>query len=302
MSDKVNPLLQGLLDSMQDLEDASANAKVLIYGESGVGKTVAAVQVAQAILKQKRKKNPKAKILYIDAVEGWVSLLNHPGLTTNVTRFVYQNHAQLMTLAQAFQADVEQVKDFEVIIFDELSTMSKKDLDAVLFARSAADKSKDPDVPTQPDFFANTERMRRLIVMFLGLQNKSIIPVSHLRNDKDDKAGYSIIRPGFMPKFSETLRENLHVVAHMTANEKPSEDGKILYLRQFQVHPTRLVVAKSRVGGLPTHVTVPEFITGLTEWMQGSRPDQDESAIEILDDSAVQVEETDDAFIGIEVE
>ena len=48
-----------------------------------------------------------------------------------------------MTLAQALQADVEQVKDFEVIIFDELSTMSKKDLDAVLSARSAADKSKD---------------------------------------------------------------------------------------------------------------------------------------------------------------
>lgn len=296
MSVTEDQILQGLLDSMQDLEDATANAKVLIYGESGVGKTVAAVQIAQEITPADKR------ILYLDAVEGWVSLLNHKGLTQRTTRMVYLGRSQIDSIVDQIKEGNEKFTQFGTIILDELSTMSKNDLDRVLAARSAKDKGKDPDVPTQPDFFSNTERMRRTSVGLLKLP-VNIILVSHLREDKDQRTGAVFTRPAFMPKFSETLRENVHVVAYMTADERLDEESSsVQYKRHLQVHPTKVIVAKSRVGGLATQVTVPEFYTGLSEWMKGEREDQDESKVIVEDDPIEAVLSDDDESVGIIVE
>ena len=289
--------IEALLDSMQDLENATANAKIMLYGESGVGKTVASMEIAQAITP------PDKRIVYIDAVEGWVSLLNHKGLTNRTTRMKYLGRSQIDEVVKALRNGDERFAKFGTIVLDEFSTMSKNDLDIVLAARAAKDRGKDPDVPTQPDFFANTERMRRTSLNLLGL-GINIILVSHLREDKDQRTGTTFIRPAFMPKFSETLRENVHVVAYMTADQQIRDEEEI-YVRALQVHPTKAIVAKSRVGGLNPSVTVPEFIEGLTEWMNGDREDQDESQVVIEEDPIeVSVESDDDTddSVGIVVE
>ena len=291
-------ILQGLLDSMQDLEDATANAKILLYGESGVGKTVAAMQIAQKITPADKR------ILYLDAVEGWVSCLNHKaeGLTHRTTRMVYLGRSQIDSIVDQVKAGHEKFIPFGTIVLDELSTMSKNDLDRVLAARAAKDRGKDPDVPTQPDFFSNTERMRRTSVALLKLP-VNIILVSHLREDKDQRTGTVFTRPAFMPKFSETLRENVHVVAYMTADERFDEaEHKVEYERYLRVHPKKTIVAKSRVGGLNPQVSVPEFKEGLLEWMNGDREDQDESKVVIEDDPVENIPTDDDESVGIIVE
>lgn len=291
-------ILQGLLDSMEDMEHASPLAKIMIYGESGVGKTVAALQVAQAIT------SPDKRVLYLDAVEGWVSLLNHPELKKRVTRMVYKGRSQIDAIADYVGKEDSPLLQFETVILDELSTMSKNDLDIVLAQRSKADAGKDPDVPTQPDYLSNTERMRRTATKLLKA-GVNIILVSHLREDKDQRTGVITIKPAFMPKFSETLRENIHVVAYMTADERRDEEGVVSYLRALQVHPTKGVVAKTRVGGLTTRVDVDEFINTYIEWQRGDREEQNEDEIIILDepvDAVVSESEDTDDSVGIVVD
>src|SRR4249919_211375 len=104
----------------------------MIYGPNGVGKTVEAARLAKSICP------PGKKILYVDAVEGWVALLNHSDeqLTSNVSRMVYDSISQLALLGNAIAAKVAPFDNIGVLVFDELSRMSKKDLDIVLASRS----------------------------------------------------------------------------------------------------------------------------------------------------------------------
>lgn len=291
----MNPqLLEALNKSLVDLETASPTVNIMIYGESGVGKTVAAVEIAQKICP------PGMKILYIDAVEGWVSLLNHPGLTNNVRRMVYQGISQLDAAEEAIRAEIAPFDNIGVIVTDELSTIAKFDLDKVLEGRTKKDPTKDPDVPTQPDFFANTERMRRACMKLFRLPIHQV-HIAHMRDDKDEKQRVTI-RPDFMPKLSKSIREGLSVLAYMTANERSSSDGSIEYVRALQTHPTTRVVAKSRIGGLGIHCTVSEFISVTRQWLQGNVETVEVQDI-VEDTSNSLVRETDDpTSVAIEVE
>lgn len=274
--------LEALKSSMVEMDTVQPAAKLMFYGESGVGKTVAAMETAQAILPVGKK------ILYIDAVEGWVSLLNHPGLTDNTQRMEYKGISQLEYLADALPVD-EFFQQFGVIVVDEFSTIAKFDLDTVLKARAKSDPSKDADVPTQPDYLAATERVRRAF-MKMAKVNVHQIYLSHVREDKDEKSK-TMTRPAFMPKLSQTIREGLHVVAYMTATEKTVDD-KPVYVRALQTHPSKSIVAKSRVGGLGIYSTVSNFNKVLVEWLKGNIETQEVQ--DVVEDKSDSVARSDD--------
>lgn len=289
----LDELLAELNAAIKPLDDTDSHLKIMIYGPSGVGKTVEGLQLAQAI-------TPTGKsILMVDAVEGWISAKNHPGLTKNVRRMIYQGISQLQTLCSAIAADVEGFGEIGTLILDELTTMSKKDLDVVLAARSKKDPSKDRDVPTQPDFYSNTERMRRFvvgdeskdIVGLLGLPINVII-IGHMRTDKNNLS-VEVMAPAFMPKFSDTIKENLHIVAHMAAN-LVNDGEEELYVRTLQCFPTRNIVAKSRVAGLDKVLDTKSFNGILEKWTGGERLLVAE--IETEEDDLEIEEETDGAI------
>ena len=291
-------LMQALLDSMQDLTDATANVKTMIYGESGVGKTVLAMEMAQRLTPGDKR------ILFLDTYEGWVSLLNHPELKKRSARMKYQGLSQIDLLVQAIQADTP-FADIGTVVVDEISSIAKKDLDNVLNTRAAKDPSKDRDVATQPDMGANTERMRRTFGDLLAM-DINVILVSHIREDADARTGVKTIRPGMMPKMSVTIREQLHDVVHMTADEIRDEEGNVGYTRSLQVLPTRGVVAKTRVGGLDIHTSTADYIRAVGEWMRGDRESLDPETIEVADDlesMVVTLElETDENVVGVEID
>jgi hypothetical protein len=63
----------------------------------------------------------------------------------------------------------------------------------------------------------------------------------------------------------------MHLVTHLTAEEFVDDEGVADYRRSFQVHPTKRVNAKTRVGGLSVSVDGDYLITAIAEWMQGER-------------------------------
>lgn len=262
--------LDAVLAKMVDpFEDTAANDNVtgIIYGDNGGGKTIEAIKLAKAITAQYG-----GRILMVDAVNAWRSLKNHPELQGGIVRVPYEGKSQLEIITQAIEFKQPGFDDIKVVILDELSSMTDKDGDVLLAARAAADAQKDPDVLTQPDMGATTERMRRVMIAMLKLPI-SVIMVAHQRQDEDKNVGYKVTRPRFMPKFSGTIREGLDFVVHMTADESHREGNKIYYSRKVQTAPTRTVVAKSRVGGLDLYESGDRFVEGVIKWMKGEAGD-----------------------------
>ena len=270
-----NEQLEALLNSMGDpLADKSQNVTGIIYGDNGGGKTITAIKLAKAILEANRR-TPEDYVLFIDAVNAWRSLKNHPELHGGIIRAPYEGKSQLDILNVALDAVaaggknplLEKFKRIRVVILDEASSMTDQDGDVVLAAGAAKDDDKDPDILTQPDMGKTTERMRRTITKLLK-QDISVIMVCHQRQDEDKAVGYKVTRPRFMPKFSGTVREGLDFVAHMSAAPEHKE-GSIGYARKLQCNPTKTVVAKTRVGGLGLYVTPDVFVPTVVKWMKG---------------------------------
>lgn len=279
---------QALMESVRSMDELTPSLKALIYGESGVGKTVAALEIAQALSKK--------RILYVDAVEGWVSLRNHPKLRENVTRIQYEGLSQLQLIHDLFQAGDEWATQFDFVIFDEISVIAQLDLDRVLEGSVKRDPTKDPDVPVWPDMNAATQRVRRITIAFSRLDLHQIY-LSHIREDEDKSKGYKVTRPEFMPKLSTTIRNGLHLVAYMSASEK-TVDGNKQYIRSLQVHPSKTVVAKSRIGGLSIHTTVSSLIRQLVEWVGGGV--EEVEVADVVDDTTPAIL-SDDNDPAIEV-
>jgi len=253
--------------SMESLSDSVPSFKAMIYGVSGVGKTVHSMMIAQEITP------PDRWILYIDTAEGWVSLNNHEKemhLKRRTERMRYMNLNQLEALCRMTRDGVGKFGSLGCIVFDESSSAADQSLDEVLKMRAAADRSKDPDTPTQPDYNTTTNRVRKTYMDLLTLPGVHVILVSHARKDKDNR-NVEVVAPSFLPKLGQKLKQPLHMIANLSGNELDDEK----YVRIFQVHPTRRIDAKTRVGGLKPQVEYDALIVKVKGWLGGDVPDQE---------------------------
>lgn len=273
-------MLKELQDSVTDIGDLPAYGKFMFYGNSGVGKTVEAVTLAQMITPVDKE------ILIIDSTEGWVSLKNHPELMKRVRRMPYRDMKKLELLSQAIEAKAPGFDNIGCLILDEFSTMARHDVDFVLTARSLQESKKDPDTATQTDMGISTRRMDRGTARLLNITKYGLhlFLLAHVRADKD-KLNIEVESPAFMPAFNGIVRESMHIVAKMTADEIQNSEGKAVYQRLLQVHPTRQVIAKSRVGGLSVRNDLNHFNKTVAKWIETGAPE----------------EAANETFVGIEV-
>lgn len=244
--------LEALLNTITPIDEIEPYFKGLIYGEAGVGKTVLACMYGD-------------DILYVDSATGWVSCMNHPEIMQKrIQRMEYKGLSQLDAVVEAVM-DGRLPFQPKTVILDEGSSMAVKDLDVVLRARAAKDSDKDPDVPTRPDFFANTERVRRTLSKVLALPCNVLI-LAHVREDKDESTGRMYTRPAFSPKTRQTIVQECHLVGYLTANEIKSDGEEVRYLRRLQVHPSARITAKTRIDGFPTVIDSPDLNVMLEGW------------------------------------
>lgn len=280
---------QALLNSAQDMSDVHPFLKAMLYGPSGGGKTVLAVDIAQAITP------PDKIILYLDSMEHWVSLQNHPELKKRVRRLKYQGLSQIEEIQSAIKDGFDFFADVGTIVLDELDSMQTEDLDLV--AMSSQEKDHGPDDVTWPDFNKNTTRVRRKIRALLK-EDVNVICVAHDGEGKD-RRGIVVQRPDFTPKLAKVILEFVHLCGYMTADVIKTSDNKNEYKRTVQVHPTGNLITKSRIGGLPYLVDPEQLKTAILEWMAGEREDvKDDRAERIL--AGMKVDELPTGAIRVE--
>lgn len=281
--------------------------KGLIAGPKGVGKTVFVAQLVQKIT------DPTKEIFWVDSGgEGYESLSAFPGAMSRMRVVDYQGISQLTALCDAIDAKAGTYNNAGAIVLDELSTMAMMDQDTVLKAHVveaiSKGKTKDADTPEWDEFNANTQRMRRIMYRLLKTAKASkvhVVAISHMRDDKIQGRGIEIRRPSFMPKLSQTIGENVHIVGMMTADLVTTSDSAV-YSRKIQVNPTKLVDAKTRISGFGLEESPSNVIKGVVDWLNGRRSTMTEeeiNAIPVVDDTVKTVEMSDDidVFKGVEV-
>lgn len=288
-------MLDELRESITGLDDLKTMSKFLLYGVSGVGKTVEAQELAQMTTP------PEKRILYVDTGEGWVSLKNHPQLMRRTQRMTYKNLAQIEFLVEMIKAGVTDFDDYGTIIFDEFSTSAKQFLHLVLDANEVKQMTEAPEFKHWGILSRNIERTLWKLLELKETHN--LIFIAHERVAKN-KQGIEQQAPSFMDSISGSVKENMHVVGRMTA-EVTNREGAPQYVRKLQVHPTKLVVAKSRIGGLDIQVSPDTFNKRVKLWLdQGGSLVDEAKPVELEDEKVVDksLVDQDVSFTGFNVD
>lgn len=291
-------LLDALGESTKDLSVYPPRLLGMIYGASGHGKTVLAVQIAQKITK------PGDRIFYIDTADGWVSCQEHPGLLERLTGVAYKGISQLDTLIEAIKLTqnpesksvpaLERYQNIGTVILDEASTMAAFDLDTVTAARADVNVMFDEDKPEWDDRNIATNRFRKAIYRLINNTPCNIILVAHDREAKNKKK-ITVTSPAFAEKTSELVRQPLHLVGYLTADNQVTGDNKPVYRRSVQCWPTNQADAKSRISSLNVNETPEALVEKISAWLSRGGVVGDEAP-------KVNVESNDTEFQGIEVE
>lgn len=211
-----------------------AYRKMLVYGMFGTGKTVFCATA------------PDCLIVRVEPT-GTLSLMNHPDLKAKT--FEYLSVPQLEILLNKM-IEKPEAFPFKTLAIDSFSALQKDDLDAIVKSEAAKDASRNPFLPTGPDYNVNTEHMRQIGVL-LGRLKMHVIVTCHVKETKDDATGRVLVRPDLTPKLANTLAGQFDVVAYLSK----TDDGT----RALQISPTPTVLAKTRVGGLPDVVMNPTW-------------------------------------------
>lgn len=237
-----------LLNRIHPVEEDSGPFKGLIYGPKGVGKTVFCCRARNCIL--------------IAAEPGQKSLNNHPDLRrTPVLPVKSFNDLDEIAWAKldgdldSWAWDKFKVGPIITFIIDTTSELANKTASELLDKAYAADQRRNRFMISQAEYRVRNELFRRLTADYVNL-GVNFIMTAHETESKDEETGRLYLRPDLSDTMANSIGGLVDLQGRLTLDEGEKEG---MYVRRLQVHPTRRVDAKTRIGGLPLFIDNPDI-------------------------------------------
>lgn len=279
------------MSRMQDLENQTVERKLftVLYGPFGTGKTILAAGLASKLMKKFG-----GRTLYLDSSDGWVSLDIWGGaLKKGLTRYELSDSKDLAQIATGLKARTGKMKDFTVLIIDELSSIAEDVLENVVRDRSGVAKGVDLPEIEGKDYGPMTAIIGSIMRDLKRVPNLHVIVIAH---DREQQLRNQSVqhRPSFSPLLNTAVQKVTHVTGYLST-EIQNKAGVITYVRSVQSQPSALVAAKSRIGDMPLKVDAMEWANRISDWVSsdeflsdiaGNEPD-----VEPVDDSEEDIEE-----------
>lgn len=203
---------------------------MMIYGESGIGKTVLAGSASVV---------PElGNVVFVDAEGGTLSL-NKRYPDVKVVRCT-----SFDDLGKLYQDLAAGKSGFQTVVIDSLTELQKLSMSGIMRKTLQEDPDRDPDLPGIGEWGKNIEQIRRLVRAFRDLPMNVIFIC--LAQTTQDKKGRKETKPSLSGKLASDVAAFLDVVLYMYKRE--TEDG---VQRLILSQSTDEYVAKDRTDNLP---------------------------------------------------
>jgi AAA domain-containing protein len=253
MAGAITPLSLGSLGGLKvvPVQQRSPFINLLIYGESGVGKTTLAGSADEV--------EALSPALVIDIEGGTEALVRpYPNVkTVRVTTWLEM---------QAVYDDLRRMNHpYKTVILDSLTEIQKFNMYNVMIELLKEHPDRDPDVPSMREWGINLEQMRKYVRAFRDLPINTIF-TALLREDKDQVTGRVTMKPSLSGKMAGEIAAFLDIVGYYYVKQVGVGEEAVMS-RLLLTRKTDKQVAKDRTGRLPMVMQEPtmkdiwEFVT-----------------------------------------
>lgn len=230
------------------VEQKSEHLNILIYGDSGIGKTTLAGS-ADAV--------PSMRPVLVIDIEGGTESLRHTYPDVEVVRVTTWDEMQ-----KVYDELHRGKHGYQTIILDSLTEIQKFSMYNIMADLVNAKPDADPDVPGMREWGKNVEQMRRFVRAFRDLPMHTIF-TSLAKEEKNTRTGMSKTMPSLSGKVASEVPAFLDVVLYYYIKRVGDEEKRLLLCR-----PTEAQIAKDRTTRLPSVLEEPSM-TKLFELILG---------------------------------
>lgn len=219
---------------IQDVDEIDPYLNFLVYGESGVGKTVLAGSscLVPAL----------APVIFLNIEGGTLSLRKRYPEVKTVRCKAYSD------IVKVYEALKSGKHPFKTVVVDSLTESQKFSMAGIMRVTTEKDSDRDPDLPGIGEWGKNIEQMRKLVRAFRDLPMNTIFTA--LAMTEKDKKGNTTIKPQMSGKLSSEVAGFLDVVLYMYKKDVKDEGTH----RVLTSAGTEEIVAKDRTDNLPKYM------------------------------------------------
>jgi phage nucleotide-binding protein len=227
--------------SITKVEERSPYLNILIYGDSGTGKTTVAGSASEV--------EEMFPVLVVD-IEGGTESLRNSYPNVDVVRV--RTWREMQALYDVLHSGDHKYK---TVVLDSLTEIQKFSMYQIMEDVIIKDPSRDPDIPAMRDWGKNIEQVRRFVRGFRDLEMNTIF-TALVRTEKNQRTGVETKLPSLSGKLAGEVAAFLDIVVYYYTKEV-IEDDELTTKRLMLTQKTEEVTAKDRSGNLPMIVEEP---------------------------------------------